>query len=71
MFSSSGKRTKERKRIKMTEMIILLSLTGWFFWAFIAGGLARALDGNKIEWLALTVSFIFIVTILPIILFIL
>jgi hypothetical protein len=52
----------------MTEVIILLSLTGWFFWAFIGGGFARALDGNKIEWLALTISFIFIIIILPIIL---
>ena len=52
----------------MVEAIILLSLTGWFFWAFIGGGFARALDGSKIEWLALTISFIFIIIILPIIL---
>ena len=44
----------------------ILGLVGWFLWAFIFGGFARARNGNKVEGALLLITFleIFIVPII-------
>lgn len=51
------------------EIIIIFCLVLWFLWAFIFGGFARALDGHKIEWVLLIITFLAIFIIPTIIYF--
>ena len=50
----------------MKEIGFVFGLVVWFLWAFIFGGFARALDGNRVEWVLLLITFlaIFIVPII-------
>jgi hypothetical protein len=45
------------------EAILILCLALWFLWAFVFGGIARSLDGHKIEWILLLISFLTIIII--------